>query len=137
MDPALVDRTVTHLAGVDDASLPVRPMTIAGISGPLEARILSTDMRGASTRLVRLPAGWGSEAPGAFSAEVEVFVIRGAFEAGAHVLEAGDYIHLPQGHVVPRVRAAEDGAALLMTSAPLRYDTSAAGPPAVSCQRPV
>ena len=130
MDPALVDRTVTHLAGIDDASLPIRPMTIGGISGSLEARILSTDLRGSSTRLVRLRSGWGSETPGAFSAAVELFVIGGALEAGDHVLEAGDYLHVAQDRVVPRLRVVDDGAALLMTTAPVRYDPSFQGRPA-------
>ena len=38
MGPRLVDRTVTHLAGIDDASLPTRPMIISGMTGSLEAR---------------------------------------------------------------------------------------------------
>lgn len=130
VDPALVDRTVTHLAGIHDASLPIRSMTIPGIDGSLEARILSTDMRGSSTRLVRLRAGWGSETRGAFSAEVEMFVIQGSLEAGPHALEAGDYVHLPKGRTVPRLRITTDGAALLMTSAPVRYDPTFQGPPA-------
>lgn len=130
MDPALVDRTATHLAGIDDASLPARSMTIPGIGGSLEARILSTDLRGASTRLVRLSSGWGSQTPGAFTASVELFVIQGALEVGEHVLEAGDYLHAPQNRVVGGLRVADDGAALLMTSAPVRYDTSFMGRPA-------
>ena len=130
MDPALVDRTATHLAGIRDASLPTRPMTIPGIDGALGARILSTDLRGSSTRLVRLRAGWGTEARGAFTAGVEIFVVQGSLEAGPHALEAGDYIHLPKGRTVPRLRITADGAALLMTSAPVRYDPTFVGPPA-------
>ena len=130
MDPALVDRTATHLAGILDASLPTRPMTIPGIDGALGARILSTDLRGASTRLVRLRAGWGTQARGAFTAEVELFVIRGSLEAGAHGLEAGDYVHIPKGRTVPQLRTTADGAALLMTVAPVRYDPTFVGPPA-------
>ena len=130
IDPALVDRTVTHLAGVGDASLPTRPMTIGGITGSLEARILSTDLRGSSTRLVRLRSGWGSETPGAFTATVELFVIDGALEAGAHVLEAGDYLHVQPDRIVPGLRVVNEGAALLMTSAPVRYDPSFVGRPA-------
>ena len=130
VDPALVDRTGTRLAGIRDASLPIRSMTIPGIDGSLEARILSTDLRGSSTRLVRLRAGWGSEARGAFGAEVEIFVIQGALEAGPHALEAGDYVHIPKGRTIPRLRITADGAALLMTSAPVRYDPAFQGQPA-------
>ena len=130
IDPALVDRTVTHLAGIHDASLPTRPMTVPGIAGSLDARILSTDLRGSSTRLVRLRAGWGPDTPGAFTATVELFVIQGALEVGDNVLEAGDYLHIPQDRVVPGLRMADDGAVLLMTSAPVRYDPSFQGRPA-------
>lgn len=127
VDPALVDRTVTHLAGVDDASLPVRPMTIPGITGSLEARILSTDMRGSSTRLVRLRSGWGSETPGGLTAAVELFVLQGVLQVGDCALETGDYLHVPQNRVVGGLRATEDGAALLMSSGPVRYDQFFAG----------
>ena len=130
VDPALVDRTVTHLAGVDDASLPVRPMTIPGISGSLEARILSTDLRGSSTRLVRLRSGWGSETPGGLTAAVELFVFQGALQVGDCALETGDYLHVPQNRVVGGLRVTEDGAALLMSSGPVRYDQFFAGRPA-------
>ena len=130
VDPALVDRTITHLAGVDDASLPVRPMTIPGISGSLEARILSTDLRGSSTRLVRLRSGWGSESPGGLTAAVELFVFRGALQVGDCALETGDYLHVPQNRVVGGLRVTDDGAALLMTSGPVRYDRFFAGQPA-------
>lgn len=129
-DPALVDRTTTRLAGIDDAALPVRPMTIPGISGSLEARILSTDLRGSSTRLVRLRSDWGSEKPGGLTAAVEFFVFRGALRVGDHDLETGDYLHVPKNRVVPGLQATEDGAALLMTSGPVRYDQSFKGRPA-------
>ena len=125
MDPALVDRTVTHLAGIDDATLPTRSMTIPGVEGSLEARILSTDLRGSSSRLVRLRSGWGSGLVGAFTADVELFVTRGAVQVGPHRLEACDYVAFPQGLLVPPMRVVADGTALLMTSAPVRYDTSA------------
>lgn len=130
MDPALVDRRANHLAGIDDASLPIRSMTIPGIDGSLEARILSTDLKGSSTRLVRLRPGWGPETRGAFSAEVELFVIGGSLAVGAHTLEAGDYVHVPKGRTITRLRVIESGAALVMTSAPVGFDRSFQGPPA-------
>ena len=130
VDPALVDRRANHLAGIDDASLPVRPMTIPGIDGSLEARILSTDLKGSSTRLVRLRPGWGPQTRGAFSAEVELFVIQGSLEVGAHSLGAGDYVHVPKGRTIPRLQITADGAALVMTSAPVGFDRSFQGPPA-------
>lgn len=130
MDPALLDRTATRLAGIEDASLPVRSMTIPGIDGALEARILSTDLKGSSTRLVRLREGWGPEGRGAFSAEVELFVIQGSLEVGAHELGAGDYVHVPKGRTIPRLRITGGGSALLMTSAPVGFDPAFQGRPA-------
>ena len=130
VDPAVVDRNVTHLAGIDDASLPVRSMTIPGINGSLEARILSTDLRGSSTRLVRLGSGWGSETSGAFTATVELFMVQGALAVDDHVLETGDYLQIPQNRVVGKLRVTHDGAALLMTSGPVRYHQHFRGGPA-------
>lgn len=127
MDPALVDRTVTHLVLTDDAALPTRPMTIPGIEGSVEARILSTDLRGSSTRLVRLGSGWGSGLVGAFTADVELFVVSGAVQVGSHRVATCDYCAFRQGSLAPGLRVVEDGLALLMTSAPVRYDTSASG----------
>ena len=122
-DPALTDRTVTHLVNIDEASLPSRNMTIAGIEGPINARILSTDMRGATTRLVRMSAGWGTVQAGAFTADVEVFVVTGAIHVGAHPLRPCDYAAFRQGRTLPGLRAFSDTTALLMSSAPPRYAT--------------
>ena len=130
VDPALIDRRTNHLAGIEDASLPVRSMTIPGIDGSLEARILSTDLKGSSTRLVRLREGWGPGTRGAFSADVELFVIQGSLEVGAHALAAGDYVHVPKGRTIPRLRITAGGSALLMTSAPVGFDRSFQGRPA-------
>jgi mannose-6-phosphate isomerase-like protein (cupin superfamily) len=125
-----MDRTGAHLAGIDDASIPVRSMSIPGIPGVLEARILSTDLRGSSTRLIRLRPDWGSEESGAFTAAVELFVFRGALQIGDHALATGDYVHIPENRVVPGLRTTGEGGALLMTSGPVRYDQSFSGKPA-------
>ncbi len=127
MDPALVDRTVTHVVNLDDADLPTRTMTISGFEGSLEARILSTDLRGAATRLVRLQAGWGTRSLGAFSADVEIFVISGAVTVGIHRLQTCDYVAIPKGRLISRVRVVSEGLALLMTSAPVQYEIGATG----------
>ena len=79
---------------------------------------------------MRLRSGWGSETPGAFTAAVELFMIQGALEVGDHLLETGDYLHVPQDRVVSGLRVVDDGAALLMTAAPVRYDPSFVGRPA-------
>jgi hypothetical protein len=130
VDPALIDRRTTPLLGIDESTLRERTMVIPGIEGGLDAKILSTDLRGSTTRLVRLRSGWGARIAGAFSGHFELFVIRGAVEIGSETLGTHDYVAVPELRVISGIRATADGLALLMTSAPVRYDTSTGGAPA-------
>lgn len=130
MDSALVDRTTIAILGVTDGEQPLRPMTIPGIEGKLPAKTLSTDLRGSSTRLARFAPGWGSALAGAFSAHIEVFVIGGSLQVGPHELDAYHYVAIPRGGVVTGLGSTRGGLALLMTSGPVRYDTSTGGAPA-------
>jgi hypothetical protein len=125
-----MDRRKTLIAGVGEGALPRRRMTIAGMEGGLDARILSKDMSGPATRVVDFPAGWGSGIPGAFTADIELLVLRGDVGVGEHLLGARDYVAIAAGGVVPSIRARSAGRALLMTAAPLRYDTASGGAPA-------
>lgn len=70
MDPAVVDRRTTHFPGVDEAGLPVRAMSIAGLEGRLAARILSRTCRGRPSDSSRSRVTWGSGVAGGFSADV-------------------------------------------------------------------
>jgi glyoxylate utilization-related uncharacterized protein len=127
LDPAHVDRRDTLIAGISESALPWRRMTIAGMEGGLDARILSTDMSGPATRVVTFQIGWGSGIPGAFTATVEIFVLDGEISIGEHVLTANDYAFISGGGVVPGVRARTTGRAPFMTAAPVRYDTASGG----------
>jgi len=130
MDPALIDRTTQPILGISDGGQLVRTMTIAGIESNVPAKILSTNLRGSSTRMVRLESGWGSRLAGAFTADVEVFVLKGDIEIGSVGLGAYEYAAIPGGGVVGGFRSRQGAIALMITSGPIRYDTSTGGAPA-------
>lgn len=130
MDPALIDRTTQPILGINESEQPVRPMTISGIEQSIPAKILSTDLRGSGTRLVRLNPGWGSRLAGAFTADIEIFVLKGNIRIGSIDLADYDYAAIPGGRVVGGFRSEAGAVALLMTCGPVRYDTSTGGAPA-------
>lgn len=102
-------------------------MTIAGCEGRMDARILSKDFSGPATRLARMQAGWGSGVAGAFTADLELFVIRGSLLVAGERIGPYDYAAVEAGRVIGGIRAREPTLALVMTSAPVRYDTSVGG----------
>lgn len=127
MDPALTDRTTRPIVGISHTEQPVRPMTIPGIEHSVHAKILSASLRGAGTRIVRLPSGWGSRLAGVFTADVEVFVLKGDLLVGSVELNDYEYALIPSGGVIGGFRSETGAIALLMTSGPVRYDTSSGG----------
>jgi len=127
MDPALIDRTSRSVLGIRYEEQPVRPMTISGIEGSLPAKILSTDTRGTSTRLVIARPGWGSRLAGAFTADIEVFVLKGDLRIGNEHLADYEYASVPAGGVVGGIATESGAVALLMTAGPVRFDTSTGG----------
>lgn len=126
-DPAVVDRRHRSLLAVREAELPSRVMTISGCEGRIQARTLSKDMSGPATRLVMLGPGWGSGVVGAFTADVELFVIHGDLMVAGERVRQYDYAAVRSGDVIAGIRALLPTLALLMTSAPVRYDSSAGG----------
>jgi len=126
-DPAVVDRRHRSLLAIREAELPSRIMTISGCEGRIEARTLSKDMSGPATRLVMLSQGWGSGVVGAFTADVELFVVRGDLTVAGERVGRYDYAAVRSGEVISGIRALVPTLALLMTSAPVRYDSSAGG----------
>jgi hypothetical protein len=130
MDPAVTDRTCNPILGVTDRDLPVRSMTVSGIENNIKAKILSTDLRGAATRIVVFPPGWGSRLTGSFTGDVGVFVLQGDLRVGSVALRDYEYVSIPSGGVIGRFTTENGVIALLMTSKPIRYDTSRGGAPA-------
>lgn len=126
-DPDLHDRRRVSLPVANERELPIRPMRIAGLEGRMEARILSRDRSGPVTRLARIPSGFGSGAAGAFTADLELFVVKGALALGGAEVGENDYAAVRAGQVISGLRASADSLALVMTSAPVRFDGSAGG----------
>jgi len=127
VDPAIVDRRTTHLPGIAEADLPVRTMSIAGLEGKLAARILSKDMTGPATRIVRFQGDWGSRTAGAFTADVSLLVVSGRVRIGEEILDQHDFAYVPQRCEVPGIRAEDGTLALLLTGGPVSYDTTSGG----------
>lgn len=127
IDPALLDRRITHLPGIDEARLPIRAMSIAGLEGKLAARVLSKDMSGPTTRIVRFERDWGSGAAGAFTADVSLLVISGRVRIGDQALGRYDFAHIPRRCLIPSIRAETGTLGLLLTAAPVAYDTTSGG----------
>ncbi len=127
LDPDLHDRRRVPLPVVDERELPIRTMRITGLEGRMEARILSRDRSGPVTRLARIPSGFGSGAAGAFTADLELFVVKGALALGGAEVGENDYAAVRAGQVISGLRASADSLALVMTAAPVRFDLSAGG----------
>lgn len=64
---------------------------------------------------------------GAFTADVEIFVVRGDLAVAGEQVGQYDYVAVRSGEVISGIRALAPTLALLMTSAPVRYDSSAGG----------
>ena len=126
-DPAVIDRRQVAMVSVQEGDLPIRSMSIAGIDGRADAKILSKDQSGPATRMVRLPAGWGTGTAGAFTGDVELFLVEGELAYGGETLGGYDYVAFRAGAMLGGLRAKTDVLGLLMTSEPIRYDTAAGG----------
>lgn len=119
-------------------------MTISGIRGSLASRILSREAKGAATRLVEIPVGWGTSQAGAFTGDVELFVLSGMaliggkvrfrIRTGAEPLGPLTYTVLRAHAPVGGIEIVEPMRALLFTSGPVRYqpvDEAPSGPPEI------
>ena len=120
-DPSILDRRTRLIAGIDEAKLPIRDLHIAGIEGKAGARILSRDPKGPSTRVINIPAGWRSAAPGAFTETTELFVLRGSVEVDGTALGRHGLVCLPAGAGVEMIGSPGGTLALLWLAAPIRF----------------
>ncbi len=96
-------------------------MTIHGLEGRPATWILSRDGSGPSTRLMEVPPGWGTSEAGAFTGDVEVFVLSGQVEADGHILGAHSLWGARAGTRVRGLGSAEGSSMLLFSGAPLRF----------------
>jgi hypothetical protein len=120
-DPAIVDRDTVYLGPVATRSLPNRDMHIPGLDGRAGGRILSRAARGATTRLVTLPAGWGTTEPGAFTADVELLLINGTLTVGETAMTQHSLLIAPENQRLPSLSSEKGATALLATAGPVRY----------------
>ena len=96
-------------------------MSIFGLSGRPATWILSRDGSGPSTRLLEVPAGWGTWRSGSFTGDVELFVLSGRVEADGHLLGAHTLWGARAGTVVEGLGSSEGASLLLFAGAPLRF----------------
>ena len=99
---------------VQSQNLPWTSGDLWGIRPGIESKVLSLDLEnGASSLLVRYPAGWRLEREGALSADEEFLVLDGALSIGAQRYREKSYAHLPAGYV--RGPMASDTGAVVLT----------------------
>ena len=122
VDPAVVDRRSRYVGPLATSDLPRRDMTITGLTGKAEARILSTTPAGSATRLVEIPPGWGAAEPGAFTADVELFVIDGELTIDGRVAGPHSLVRMGRGEQVNRLKSRDGINGLLFTSASVRFE---------------
>jgi hypothetical protein len=85
-----------------------------GSRAEVDVRMLSLDEgTGASSTLIRYPAGWAQAEPQVLDVDEELFVLAGDLNIGDTVHTKYGYAHLPAGYV--RQRMSSDTGAVVMT----------------------
>ena len=91
----------------------------------VECKVLSLDGEtGASTCVVRYPAGWSQGAPESLVADEEFFVLEGELRINGVTYSRNSYAHLPDGF--PRESTESAGGAAVLTFFSARPDTGPA-----------
>ena len=124
MDPANIDRRRGLLLGVSEASLTVRSMVIAGVFGKLEQRILSTTLKGESTRLIKAPAQWKTESAGHFTASYDLLVISGELKVNGKKVTPLTYLRIESTNLITEFSSLGRVTALLCADGPLKFDAA-------------
>ena len=121
MDPANVDRRRGLLVGISDASLKVRSMVIAGVTGKIEQKILSTTLQGESTRLIKAPAQWRTESRGHFTASFDLFVISGELQINGINVKPYTLLRVDRDSLIFEFSCVTPITALLCAEGPLKF----------------
>jgi len=122
MDPANVDRRRGLLVGISDASLKVRSMVIAGVTGKIEQKILSTTLQGESTRLIKAPAQWRTESRGHFTASFDLLVISGELQINGINVKPYTLLRVDRDSLVFEFSCVTPLTALLCAEGPLKFE---------------
>jgi hypothetical protein len=122
MDPANVDRRRGLLVGISDASLKVRSMVIAGVTGKIDQKILSTTLQGESTRLIKAPAQWRTESRGHFTASFDLLVISGELQINGINVKPYTLLRVDRDSLVFEFSCVTPVTALLCAEGPLKFE---------------
>jgi len=123
MDPANVDRRRGLLVGISDASLTVRSMVIAGVTGKIEQKILSTTLKGESTRLIKAPAQWRTESRGHFTASFDLLVISGELQINGINVKPYTFLRVDKDSLISEFVCVTPITALLCAEGPLKFES--------------
>ena len=121
MDPANIDRRRGLLVGISDASLKVRSMVIAGVTGKVEQKILSTTLQGESTRLIKAPARWRTESRGHFTASFDLLVISGELQVNGKIVKPYTFSRVDKDSLISEFVCVTPITALLCAEGPLKF----------------
>lgn len=121
MDPANVDRRRGLLVGISDASLKVRSMVIAGVTGKIEQKILSTTLQGESTRLIKTPVRWRTESHGHFTASFDLLVISGELQINGINVKPYTFLRVGKDSLITEFSCVMPITALLCAEGPLKF----------------
>lgn len=114
---------------VQSQRLPWTSEVVAHVRPHAEVRQLSVDERsGASSLIIRYPAGWERDVEERLTADEEFFVLQGSFEVNGVTYGPYGYGHLPVGYVRSGMRS-QQGAVVLtfFDRAPESHTTSSHG----------
>ena len=103
-----------HIEFIQAQALPWQRGLYGGARDDVETKILSIDDEtGASTAIVRYPAGWRRDDEEYLCADEEMFLLAGDLQINEIEYRTFGYVYLPAGHV--RRRAASQNGAVVLT----------------------
>lgn len=106
---------------------PVDPYYFGAIASGARAQTLSQDRSdGSHTALVSVAPLWSWPSPGYFADDLEVLILSGALQLGAHRLGAGWYLHLAAGEHVSSIESVAGCRMLWMSAADSSFVESSA-----------
>ena len=113
-----------HIEFLKSAALPWQPTPAEWARPACETRLLSRDPdSGASTALVRYPAGWSADV--SLASDEEIFVLEGTIDTDDRSYRVADYAYLPAGFAREHMRSST-GATVLTFFEPgaAEYDSA-------------
>lgn len=109
-----------HIEFIQSADVEPETWNLLGFSANTITQILSRDEQtGASTELVELPQGWKNHG-GYFTADLEIFILKGELQIGSYQLGCYSYASIPAGVCTGKWRAIQDTKMLWMPAASIQ-----------------